>query len=428
MNAYHPFDPSILADPYPHYAWLRENAPVYRVEDLDLWVISRYEDVYRILKDPATFSSLHGMGLLMGGGPPGKLRDFFRARNTPMGGMSYDEMASLRSLLASDPPDHTRLRRLVGKPFTPMAISALEGRIRAICEDLVDDLCAANARGEADLIEHLAYPLPVIVIAEMLGIPAERRDEFKRWSDDMVGTLSAGLRKESAQQSAMEMFQFFMEAIEERQRKPGSDLISLLVKSNEDGERLNTMEIVMFCVLLLIAGNETTTNLIANGALAFFARPALWKELKKNPELVPAAVEEALRYDSPAQGIFRATTRPVELHGVTIPANAPVMILAGSANRDPRQYKDPDEFQLTRNPKDHLAFGAGIHLCLGAPLARLEARIVTEVLLRRTRGMRQRGEITRVDSFILRGVSRMPIAFEAIEERAEPPRQSIALA
>lgn len=416
MKQYNPFDPAVIQDPYPFYEWLREEAPVYHVEELDLYVLSRYEDVYASLKNPAVFSSQQGMGMMIGaGGPPGKMRDYLLSRNPAgLGGLSPDDLAGLRVLIASDPPDHTRLRRLVSKPFTPKAMTALEPRIREICEALVDDLVAANQTGEADLIKHLAYPLPVIVIAEMLGIPAERRDDFKRWSDDVVGALSSGLRDpERSAQSGMEMFQFFGQAIEERRETPGNDLISLLVTNSEGGDSLNTMEILLFCVLLLIAGNETTTNLISNGALALFDRPQLWKQVRQEPARIPALVEEVLRYDTPVQALFRATTRPVELHGVTLPANAPVLVLFGAANRDPRHYTAASEFQLERNPTDNLSFGAGIHLCLGAPLARMEARIASEVLLRRTRNMRQTSAPTRIDSFLLRGLSHLPIAFES---------------
>lgn len=416
MKAYHPFSSEVALNPYPYYSWLREEDPLHYVEDLDFYVVSRYEDVYAILKNPALFSSQAGMGLLMGTGAPGKLREFMRARNpSGFGALSYEEMSSMRTLISSDPPDHTRLRRLVSKPFTPKAMTSLEPRIRKICDELVSDLFLANEDGKADLIEHLAYPLPVIVIAEMLGIPAERRAEFKRWSDDVVGLLSGGvLDADNMAKSSLEMFMYFGEVLEERRQAPSDDLISLLVRSSEEGDSLKTEEIIMFCVLLLIAGNETTTNLIANGAQALFARPELWRELRKTPSLLPAAVEEVLRFDAPVQGLFRATTSEVELHGKKLRAGAPLMVLFGAANRDPRRYPEPEAFHLSRNPTDHLAFGAGIHLCLGAPLARLEAKIVAEVLLERTRKMQPNGEPTRIDSFLLRGLSRMPVCFEPV--------------
>lgn len=414
MKTRHPFSSEILPDPYPYYTWLREEDPVHYVEDLDFYVVTRYDDVHAVLKNPAVFSSHAGMGLLMGSGAPGKLRDFMRARNpSGFGALGYEALSAMRTLISSDPPDHTRLRRLVNKPFTPKAITSLAPRIRQICEELVDDLIRANEEGKADLIEHFAVPLPVIVIAEMLGIPAQRRAEFKRWSDNVVGVLSGTvLDADKMAQSSVEMFMYFSTVLEERRQAPGEDLISLLIRNSEEGDNLKTEEIIMFCVLLLIAGNETTTNLIANAALAFFARPELWRELRTTPSLIPAAVEEVLRFDAPVQALFRATTSEVELHGKKLRAGAPVMVHFGAANRDPRHFPKPEAFHLDRNPTDHLAFGAGIHLCLGAPLARLEARIAGEVLLERTRKVEPNGEHARIDSFLLRGLNRLPVRFE----------------
>ena len=413
MTAYDPFDPAVIDDPYPYYARLREESPVARVERLDLWVLSRHADVLGALRDPATFSSVSGMGLLLGGGPPGRMRDFMRSRQTGFGGMlSLDDMASLRVLIASDPPDHTRMRKLANKGFTTRDVQRLEPRIREICRGMVDELLAAAAEGRADLVKQLATPLPVVVIAEMLGIPAERRDDFKRWSDDTVGALSASLRVEHAATSMAEMFMFFAGAIEERRASPRDDLISRLVAANDGAEGLDTTEIVLLCVLLLIAGNETTTNLIANGAVALFSRPDVCRRLRDAPALIPAAVEEALRFDAPVQGLFRSTTRAVEVAGTTIPADAPVMLLFGSANRDVRRFPDPDAFDPGRVANEHLGFGAGIHLCLGAPLARMEARIACEVLLERAQVVRPAGKATRVDSALLRGFSALPVAVE----------------
>ena len=414
MKTHHPFSSEVALDPYPYYAWLREQDPVHYVEDLDFYVVSRYEDVHAVLKNPTVFSSHAGMGLLMGSGAPGKLREFMRARNpSGLGALGYETLSSMRTLISSDPPDHTRLRRLVNKPFTPKAIMSLAPRIRQICEELVHDLIRANEEGKADLIEHFAVPLPVIVIAEMLGIPADRRAEFKRWSDNVVGVLSGTvLDTEKMTQSSVEMFMYFSKVLEERRQAPGEDLISHLIRNSEEGDCLKAEEIIMLCVLLLIAGNETTTNLLANAALAFFARPELWRELRTTPSLVPAAVEEVLRFDSPVQGLFRATTSEVELHGKKLRAGVPVMVLFGAANRDPLHFPEPDTFHLDRNITDHLAFGAGIHLCLGAPLARLEAKIAGEVLLERTRKMEPNGAHARIDSFLLRGLNRLPVRFE----------------
>ncbi|MBK9260419.1 MAG: cytochrome P450 [Polyangiaceae bacterium] len=420
MKARNPFSSEMLPDPYPYYTWLREEDPVHYVEDLDFYVVSHYDDVHAVLKNPMVFSSHAGMGIIMGSGAPGKLREFMRARNpSGIGALGYDALSSMRTLISSDPPDHTRLRRMVNKPFTPKAMMLLAPRIRQICEELVDDLIRANEEGKADLIEHFAVPLPVTVIAEMLGIPADRRADFKRWSDNVVGVLSgAVIDIEKMTQSSVEMFMYFSTVLEERRRGPGlgEDLISLLIRNNEEGDYLKTEEIIMLCVLLLIAGNETTTNLIANAALTFFARPELWRALRTTPSLIPGAVEEVLRFDSPVQALFRATTSEVELHGKKLRAGVPVMVLLGAANRDPRRFPEPDEFNIDRNPTDHLAFGAGIHLCLGAPLARLEAKIAAEVLLERTKKMEPNGEHARIDSFLLRGLNRLPVRFEPVRQ------------
>lgn len=396
---YRPFEPSVILDPYPHYAALRAGAPVHHDEETDLWVISRHRDVTAVLRDPATYSSASGMGDLMSGGPG------IRGRRPPSFAL---DLAGLRVLIATDPPDHTVLRRLVSKGFTPRHIAALEPRIRQLAEAMVADLI--DAGDQADLVAQLAYPLPVIVIAELLGIPAEERDRFKTWSDDLVGGLTGAWRNDRVQASGAEMFSYFGQLATERAEHPGNDLISLLATRGREGEAaLGALEIVMFCVLLLVAGNETTTNLIGNGVQALFDHPDQARLLRDDPGLMPAAVEEALRYDSPVQALFRATTRPTELAGVSLPAGARVMVLFASANRDGDRFEDPDRFNVRRDLADHLAFGSGIHLCLGAPLARLEARVVGEALHAGVRRLEPTGEAERLDSFLLRGFTRLPV-------------------
>jgi cytochrome P450 len=395
---YRPFSPAVVADPYPWYERLRAESPIHHDAYDDLWVISRYDDVLHVLRDPATFSSAAGMGDLLVGGYLGR-------RRAPEFVL---DLAGMRLLIASDPPDHTVLRRLVSKAFTPREIMALEPRIRALTEAMVDDLI--DAGDAADLVTQLAYPLPVIVIAELLGIPGERRDDFKRWSDDLVGALSGTWDPSRGQFSGLEMFMYFSEVVAERTRNPGDDLISLLVSRGRDGEAaLDPMEIVLFCALLLIAGNETTTNLIGNGAQALFDHPDQARRLRDDPSLVPAAVEEALRYDAPVQALFRATTAAVRIGDVEIPEHARVMVLFASANRDEAHFPTADRFVVDRAPNDHLGFGSGIHLCIGAPLARLEARIVAETMLRRVRRLEPAGEPCRVESFILRGFTSLPV-------------------
>jgi cytochrome P450 len=279
-------------------------------------------------------------------------------------------------------------------------------------------LDAVVPAGRCDLVEALASPLPVIVIAEMLGVEPERRQDFKRWSDDVVGTFNGIMSAEAFaryQQTWQEFKAYFSEKIAERRQSPADDLIGNLVRVEEEGSTLTESEMLNFCLLLLVAGNETTTNLITNGALALFGHPEQAQRLREQPELIPSMVEEVLRYDSPIQGTHRTTTREFELRGVTIPADRKVLLLLGSANRDERQFPDPDRFDITRSLNDHVAFGEYVHFCLGAPLARLEARVVTEEVLRRMRDIRidPAGVQTRVDNPFFRGLSRLALQFEA---------------
>ena len=246
----------------------------------------------------------------------------------------------------------------------------------------------------------------------MLGIPTERQADFKRWSDDMVGGLSGDLDPERSMASSIEMFQFFSEQVAHRREHPADDLISMLV-SGPPEDQLTSLEIVMFCVLLLIAGNETTTNLIANHAQAFFDHPDQLAAVSADRSRIPAAVEEALRYDGPVHGLFRQTRTAATLPGGDLPADAKVLLLFAAANRDERHFADPDRYDATRNATDHLAFGGGIHLCLGAPLARLEAAVAWDVLLTRCPNLAPNGPSTPVGGFVLRGATHVPVTFSA---------------
>lgn len=398
-----PFDSEVVSDPYPYYRALRADDPVHHDEIDDLYLVTRYDDVHAVLRDPATYSSALGMGELTRGG---------LAASTSGGRPpSFQlDLAGMRVLIATDPPDHTKLRAMVSRAFTPRTIAALEPRIRETCEAMVDDLLDAAGRGEADLVQQLAYPFPVVVIAELLGIPGERRADFKRWSDWLVGSLSGAWDPGRSQEAGVEMFQFFTETVAERTARPGDDLISLLVtKGSEGDDVLQPAEIVMFCILLLIAGNETTTNLIGNAVHALWDHPDELRRLAADPSQVPAAVEEALRYAGPVQALLRGTTTETELAGVRLPKRARVMIVFASANRDERVFSDPDRFVVNRSPNNHLGFGWGIHHCLGGSLARLEARIAGETLLARVRSIEPAGEAEPLNSFLLRGYRRIPV-------------------
>src|SRR5690606_2143 len=307
VTGFDPFAPEVVDDPYPHYARLRDETPVAWIPEQNLWMVTRYDDVVAVLHDPSTYSSADGMGALMSGRVG---RNRVDAREL----LGLD-LRAMRVLIATDPPDHTRLRRLVARAFTPRTIAELEPHLREVCERLVDDLLAAADRGSGDLVAPLAFPFPVIVIAELLGIPPERRDDFKRWSDALVGALSGAWDPTEAQQTLAEMFMYLADVVERRHREPGDDLISRLVASAypDDPDSLSSIEITLFAVLLLVAGNETTTNLIGNGAAALAAHPDQAGLLADRPDLLPAAVEEILRWDAPVQGLFRSTTRATTL-------------------------------------------------------------------------------------------------------------------
>src|SRR5436190_7225745 len=340
MADFNPFDPAIAADPYPYYEELREHDPVHHIEFANIFCVSRYDDIVNVARNHELFSSEQ-----MGPMDPTQWQGTERppgVPDMPMGGgmMGAADMAGVRFLLNSDPPDHTKLRRLVQEPFTPSGIAALEPRLRTIAQELVDDLIVAGRDGAVvDLVDLLAVPLPMIVIAEMMGIEAERRDDFRRWSNSMTGAMSPDYDFTAGMQPMMEMFQYFNEIVAKRRAEPQDDLISMLVSGPDP---LNDMELMMFCMLLLIAGNETTTNLIGNGTVALFDNPDEAARLRDDPSLITSAVEEALRYDSPVQALWRSARTDVEMHGKTIPEGAMVMVLYASGNRDRRKFPDPE--------------------------------------------------------------------------------------
>jgi cytochrome P450 len=356
-----------------------------------------------VLRDAARFSSdTSRLGL---GGNPFNSSAGISAKLTDLVG----QLPWLRVLLTSDPPEHTVLRRKVSRAFTPKMMASWEARIRDITEHLTDSM-TADGQTSGDLVVGLASPLPTTVIAEMMGIPAERQDDFKRWSDHLVDGLLTGGGTLKMAASAIEIVAFFANIVRRRRHRPGDDLVSLLVAGDEESA-LNTAELIAFCVLLLVAGNETTTNLISNTMVALFDRPDLRRQLRDNPTLAGAAVEEALRFDGPGQGLLRATTTDIEIGDVTIPARSRIMPMIASANRDPRHWADPDTFRLDRDQSGHLAFGTGIHFCIGNALARLEGRIAIETIFRRLPDIRPAGQPERINSPVLRGLRTLPVSF-----------------
>lgn len=381
-RSYDPFAPEVIADPFPWYAWLREHAPVYRSEDHGFWALSRYDDVRAGLRDHERLSSTAGVG---------------------------PEWRPVPMMIAYDPPEHTRLRRIVQREFTPKAIAKRwTGRLEVLVDGVVEELLE---RGSCDLVEVVASPFPVRVIAEMLGVPASMRARFKQWSDDTVDALGGGLDPETSarvEAGVVDFANYCFSVIQDRRARPGDDLVSLLLNPRS-GEVLRDDELVSFVVLLLVAGNETTTNLVGNLVRAFLDHPDEWRLVRERPDLVPAAVEEALRYDSPIQGFFRHTLAPVERHGVTIPPGEKVMMLYGSANHDPTRFPDPETFRVERPAAEHLAFGSGIHLCLGAPLARLEVTMLLRALLERVDRFEPAGQPVRTTNPLLRGHRHLPV-------------------
>lgn len=397
-------DPAVIADPYPHYAWLRDEAPVYHSTDPDLWVLSRHDDVAVAVRDAKRFSSDLGTSSSFENNP------FNPAMKVPSWlARVLGRILPIRTLLTSDPPEHTLLRQKVSRAFTPRRITAWEPRIREVAERLVDDIAAKGNNEPVDLIGDLASPLPTIVIAEMMAIPADRQGDFKRWSDNLVNGLLTGGSRTKMLTSAIEISWFFARTVRKRRRNAGDDLVSLLITGDRDTEALSLIELITFCVLLLVAGNETTTNLVSNAMLALFDRPHLWRQIVANPALAAAAVEEALRFDGPGQGLLRITKADITIGDVTIPAGARVLPLIASANRDPRHWDDPDDFRLDRTTNDHIAFGSGIHFCIGNALARIEGRAAIELLARRLPHVAPAGTPTRIDSPVLRGLRSLPV-------------------
>ena len=342
-----------LIDPYPDYKNWRENNPIWWAEDVNAWVVSRYKDVHIVLKNPKLFSSA-AMG-------------------------ERDHEISL-PLLTDDPPRHTKLRAIMNKAFTSRAIKLMENEVRNMSNDLLDKLDISKP---VDIAHEFTIPLPISVISQLMGIPFERKDDFKRWSDALTGTGSE-TEIEKRMPEIINMRNYFLSLIPLRKESPGDDLISKVVNAEVDGETLDENTIAGFNMLLLIAGNETTTNLLSNMLNHISYNPNIWEELRHNKDLVDAAIEETLRFDSPVHWVSRRATKDTELSGQIIKKGENVFAIMGSANRDSSHYENPDEFRLDRKQnKDHHTFGHGIHFCMGAPLARLEGKYALEGLLNR---------------------------------------------
>lgn len=381
----------VAHNPYPQYRKWRENKPVFKDADTGEWIISRHEDVLAALKNHQLFSS---------------------------SAFAESEQSTIAlPLLSDDPPRHTQLRALVNRAFTNSTLKNISGEIEALSNKMAGNLCNNSANHFAigtpiDIAESFTIPLPVAVIAKMMGIPVERSEDFKRWSDALTGTSEA-IEIEERMPDVLEMAAFFTDLIQQRLENPGDDLFSKIVTAEIDGERLTDADISGFCMLLLIAGNETTTNLLSNLLHHAADTPGLWETLRADRSLIDSAIEEILRYDAPVQFVFRTLTEDLNLHGEQLRAGDIATLVLGSGNRDAQHHTAPDEFRLNREQNSHLTFGHGIHFCIGAPLGRMEARIALNALLDRfsyVRHSERKNE--RTHSHMLRGFHHLWLEFD----------------
>jgi cytochrome P450 len=363
-------------------------APIFFERGSNTWNVFRYADVERVLTQFGSFSSEFG-----GYG----------------GEQSSEEATIMGSMLMTDPPLHTKLRNIVSRSFTPSSIALLEPRIRELASGLLKNIDSTNF----DFVTEFSDPLPVTVIAEMLGIPIEDRKRFKKWSDNEIG--SSEENPAERRRLHVELAHYFSKIIEERKKSPRSDLISSIVSSEVDGQSLSETEAVSFCILLLIAGNETTTNLLGN-AIRLFAKHNTLEQLRARPELVSGAVEEVLRYSSPVRGMFRVAVKDSEVSGQQVKAGHSMMAWIGSANRDETKFPEPQKFDIERKPNPHIAFGHGIHMCLGAPLARLESKVAIELLSEdysKVSLKLKEEDLVPIRSVAIGGVRHLPVRFAA---------------
>jgi cytochrome P450 len=392
---FNPFLPEFHADPYPFYRRLREQDPVHQTS-MGFWVLTRYDDCVAALRDPRFGRE-----------------EFQQMLAAVYGGEESDRLP--RSMLFRDPPDHTRLRALVSKAFTPRVIEQMRDHIQEIVDRLLE---RAQRQGGMDVIEDLAYPLPVTVICEMLGVPMDDHASIRGWSADIARSLDViGLPSDPSiadrgRVARRALADYFRALVPVRRARPQPDLLSGLLAAEEQGDKLTEPEVIAMCLLLFIAGHETTVNLIGNGALALLRHPDQLARLRADPALIPNAIEELLRYDSPVQRTARITTTDVEIDGRPIAKGAMVVTALGAANRDPAQFPDPDRLDVTRRDVRHISFGYGIHFCLGAPLARVEGQIALGTLLRRAPGLGLAEPSPEWrESSVLRGLKRLRVTF-----------------
>ena len=407
MADFNPLDPRLRTNPYEVYRELREAAPVFWQPLMQTWVLTRYDDNLTVLRDHASFSSerTRAKNALV------QQMESYRLSSGPLG--------TTPTMLSIDPPAHTRMRHLVNKAFTPRVIERIRPHIAEIADQLLD---ALPEPGALDVVSDLAIPLPMIVIAEVLGVPLSDRERFKSWSTDVANSLGGPFQApevlERARLSSIEIADYFREQIAQRRKAPREDLLSALCAAEEQGDLLSEDELIATCILLLVAGNETTTNLIGNGMLALLNNPEERRRLEADPSLIENAVDEMLRYEGSVQMTSRIAGHDLEFRGQRFEEGQVVLLLLAAANRDPAQFPDPDRFDVARRPNRHLAFGQGIHYCLGAPLAVAEAQIAFQRLLRRLPEPEAAFEAPEWgQSFILRGLKHLPVRSGAVASK-----------
>ncbi|PBB06893.1 cytochrome P450 family protein [Salimicrobium humidisoli] len=381
-------------NPYPAFHSLQQHAPVHRTLMPDghyAWIVTRYEDAVTVLKDQRF------------------IKDFTVFLDEESRAQAHQSIFS-RNMLFADPPDHKRLRGLVQQAFTPRMIEELRGRITEIANELIDDM---QDRSQIDLIDDFAFPLPIIVICEMLGVPSEDRDKFRTWSNTLVEASNDPEKAEKVQQHMQEFTAYLQEWMTSRQENPQDDMISKLIQAEESGDRLSEQELYGVVSLLIIAGHETTVNLISNGMYALMTHPEQMRKLQEQPGLLRPAIEEMLRFEGPVEfSTDRWASETVELQGQTIQRGEHVLVALDAANRDPEAFEDPDVFDITRGRSKHLAFGKGMHFCLGAPLARVEAEVSLQTLLERFPDLQLSTDASDLEwrpGILMRGLTELPV-------------------
>jgi pimeloyl-[acyl-carrier protein] synthase len=398
---FNPLQSDFIVDPHPQLHRLRAEDPVHWSAVLGVWVLTRYADVHAAMRD-SRFSSDSSKWASFS-------KFFLRGATSPT---PMSEMYS-KWMLQMDPPDHTRLRALVNKSFTPRVVEAMHPTIQGMVDKLIDDVIA---KGKMDVMSDLAFPLPILVICALLGVPAQDYEKIRVWTHELLPSMTpaisaAGMAR--INEVIVEYREYFRQLADQRRKEPRDDLLSALIAAREQDQKLSEEELLATCILLAFAGHATTAQLTGKAILTFLQNPDQMEKLRADPSLIGGAIEEACRYETPLQVLYRATMQDVEIGGKVIPKNQLVFLSLAAANRDPAQFDDPDRFDITRDASKHVAFAYGIHYCAGAPLARLEGQIAINTLLRRLKDIHVDVDgIRREPSLILRGLTALPVTFQ----------------